>query len=712
MRNSNNGILNNLNNTIQGSGQFGNNGLIINNQAGGVINANGAFPLQFNNGTVTNLGLVEASAGGIAQISVLFVNKTASLLATGVGSAVQFLNSATIQGGTITSAGGAFLGNVGTPILDGSTQGALTIAGTYTVANGTETIFLGTINNTGLIAVIANNSNTILTFSGPVTLTGSGTVTLNQVISNGQPVLRNSNNGILNNVNNVIQGSGQFGNNGLVINNQAGGVINANGGFALAFNNGTLTNLGLVKASAGGTLQFSVAVINANANLLATGSGSSIQLLSGANIQGGTMTSAAGGSVVGTGVPTLDGSSQGPLTLVGTYTVSNTSETVMGGTINNTGTISVLSNNANTFLDFNGAVTLTGGGVITMSQAIANGQPILRNTNNGQIINVNNTIQGAGQLGNNGLVVNNGVAGVIAANAAFPLAMSNATFSNGGLFAITAAPNPGVVSTTNFTQNSSGRFEVAIGGTTAGTQYSQLQNSGTATLAGNLDIVLANGFTPAAGQQFTVITSNAVSGQFAAINSQALPPGLGWSATYNATSVVLTVVNVTFGSSTLTITDLGTGSGTVTDDLGSINCTTTGGTISGTCSASYTGGSVVTLTATPVAGTTFNGWSGGCTGTAQCSVTLNSNQAVSATFVPTGSAFTLNVSLIGTGNGSVTDTSEQIDCINTAGVISGTCSGTYPAGHGSEPFGLGDAAIHVSRAGWEPAAAPGLAVSP
>jgi len=59
---------------------------------------------------------------------------------------------------------------------------------------------------------------------------------------------------------------------------------------------------------------------------------------------------------------------------------------------------------------------------------------------------------------------------------------------------------------------------------------------------------------------------------------------------------------------------------------------------------------------------------------------MNGNQAVSATFVPKGSAFTLNVSLIGTGNGSVTDTSEQIDCINTAGVISGTCSGTYPAG--------------------------------
>jgi YVTN family beta-propeller protein len=679
LRNTSNGILNNANNLIQGSGQFGNNGLIINNQAGGVINANGAFPLQFNNGTVTNLGLIEASAGGTLQISVLFINQTASLLATGAGSAVQFLSGANIRGGTITSAAGAFLGNVGTPVLDGLTQGALTIAGTYTVSNGTETICQGTINNTGLIALTANNANTFLTFSGPVTLTGSGTVTLNQVISNGQPIVRNSNNGILNNVNNLIQGSGQFGNNGLLINNQAGGVINANGTFPLAFNNGTVTNLGLVEASAGGTLQIFVVVINKTANLLATGGGSSIQLMSGSIIQGGTLTSAAGASVVGSAVPTLDGATQGALTLAGTYTVSNGSETILVGTINNTGVILVVSNNGNTFVDFSSAVTLTGGGVLTMSQAVSNGQPILRNINNGQLINVNNTVQGAGQLGNNGLILNNGTSGAIEANAAFPLAMSGATFSNGGLLLINGAPNPGVVSTSNFTQSSSGRFAVAIGGTTAGTQYSQLQNSGTATLAGNLDIVLANGFTPAAGQQFTVLTSNAISGQFAAINSQALPAGLGWSATYNATSVVLTVVNVTFGSSTLTVTDLGTGSGTVTDDLGLINCTTTGGTISGTCSASYTGGSIVTLTATPAAGTSFNGWNA-CQGTAQCSVTLNGNQGVSATFVPTGSAFTLNVSLIGTGNGSVTDTSEQIDCINTAGVISGTCSGTYPAG--------------------------------
>ncbi len=188
-----------------------------------------------------------------------------------------------------------------------------------------------------------------------------------------------------------------------------------------------------------------------------------------------------------------------------------------------------------------------------------------------------------------------------------------------------------MVTTTSYSQAASGHFEVAIGGLTAGTQYSQMQNNGTATLSGNLDIVFRNGFQPASGNQFTIITSNAISGQFAGINSTGLPNGLGWTATYNPGSVVVTAGPVAAGPSTLTVTDLGAGTGTVTDDLGQINCTTTGGVISGTCSASYATGSVVTLTATPGVGSGFSGWST-CAGTGPCSVTMNANQGVSATF--------------------------------------------------------------------------------
>ena len=341
--------------------------------------------------------------------------------------------------------------------------------------------------------------------------------------------------------------------------------------------------------------------------------------------------------------------------------------------------IQVQANNANTFLDFSSNVTLTGGGTISMPQSTSNGQPILRNQNNGILNNVNNLIQGSGQIGNNGLVVNNGPAGIINSNGAFLLQMGSSTFTNQGLLVDNGVPSPGVIPTANYSQASTGRLEVTITAIPAGPQTSVLQNSGTATLSGNLDVVFHGGYVPTLGDHFTVLTSGAISGQFAAIDSPSLPAGLGWSATYNTTSVVITVVTAAGGSATLTVTDLGVGSGTVTDDLGLISCTSTGGVISGTCSASYGNGSIATLTATPAAGSDFTGWNA-CAGTGQCSVTLNGNQSVSATFAPTGSGTTLNVTLIGTGNGTITDNLEQISCTNTAGVTSGTCSASYPPG--------------------------------
>ncbi len=46
--------------------------------------------------------------------------------------------------------------------------------------------------------------------------------------SSGAPILNNANAGALVNVNNLIEGAGQIGNNGLILTNQVGGVINAN----------------------------------------------------------------------------------------------------------------------------------------------------------------------------------------------------------------------------------------------------------------------------------------------------------------------------------------------------------------------------------------------------------------------------------------------------------------------------------------------------
>jgi hypothetical protein len=76
----------------------------------------------------------------------------------------------------------------------------------------------------------------------------------------------------------------------------------------------------------------------------------------------------------------------------------------------------------------------------------------------------------------------------------------------------------------------------------------------------------------------------------------------------------------------LTVAKAGAGSGTLTDSpSGLINC-------GSDCSEPYDAGTQVTLVATPGAGSTFAGWSGACSGTGTCMLTMSANRAVTATF--------------------------------------------------------------------------------
>ena len=83
------------------------------------------------------------------------------------------------------------------------------------------------------------------------------------------------------------------------------------------------------------------------------------------------------------------------------------------------------------------------------------------------------------------------------------------------------------------------------------------------------------------------------------------------------------------GQYTLSISKSGTGSGTVTSSPAGINC-------GSDCSEAYNQGTVVTLTATSSSGSTFTGWSGGgCSGTGSCTVTMDANKTITATFTVT-----------------------------------------------------------------------------
>src|SRR5215469_1233645 len=75
----------------------------------------------------------------------------------------------------------------------------------------------------------------------------------------------------------------------------------------------------------------------------------------------------------------------------------------------------------------------------------------------------------------------------------------------------------------------------------------------------------------------------------------------------------------------LTVAESGSGTGTVTTSPSGIDCPSV-------CSTVFESGATVTLTASPASGSTFAGWSGPCSGTGACTVTMSGTVSVTATF--------------------------------------------------------------------------------
>src|ERR1019366_3130933 len=97
------------------------------------------------------------------------------------------------------------------------------------------------------------------------------------------------------------------------------------------------------------------------------------------------------------------------------------------------------------------------------------------------------------------------------------------------------------------------------------------------------------------------------------------------------------------------------GNGTVTSTDRFINCPDT-------CYYLYPANTQVTLNANPDQGWAFTGWSGACTGTGPCNITMTQNLSVTATF---SSNALLTVST--NGSGTVTSTDGDINCPSICG---------------------------------------------
>ena len=103
----------------------------------------------------------------------------------------------------------------------------------------------------------------------------------------------------------------------------------------------------------------------------------------------------------------------------------------------------------------------------------------------------------------------------------------------------------------------------------------------------------------------------------------------------------------------LSVTRSGSGAGTVTSTPLGINC-------GSDCTNDYDHGTSVTLAATPANNSNFGGWTGACTGTGACEVTMDEARNVNAIFVL--KIHTLTVSRTGSGTGTVMSSPPGINC--------------------------------------------------
>ena len=240
----------------------------------------------------TNTGTLEATNGASSLSNQPSTTRMVRSSPTAAASSVAPNgNNGSIQGGTLNTTGGGTMGSsVGVTciLLDGSTHGALTNAGTFNVADASQVNLVGSIVNSGTFFVNDTGDGANLQIFGDTMLTGGGTITLSSSATNSAflasyPFVASP--PTLTNVNNLIQGSGDIGGNfGLAVVNE--GTIDANvAAGTLSITTNSFTNTNLLEATNGGTLSIQSNIDNQNATILSSGTGSTVDLLNWAREQ-------------------------------------------------------------------------------------------------------------------------------------------------------------------------------------------------------------------------------------------------------------------------------------------------------------------------------------------------------------------------------------------------------------------------------------------
>ncbi len=284
----------------------------------------------------------------------------------------------------------------------------------------------------------------------------------------------------------------------------------------------------------GANLQFSnlsstgSATITTNGGFELNDFSGSFTIFNGASTAGSATLITNGGMVAGAGVghtlffDSSDGGTARAVTKAGAdFDISGLGAAGMGiGSIEGAGTyllgtknLSVGGNDRSTTVagvieGADGSLTKVGLGSLTLSGANAytGGTTV-----DGSILFVDNS-SGSG-TGSGAVMVNSG--GFLGGSGTIA---GTVTVNSGGT--VSPGRSPGKLSINgNYIQKSGAALDVELGGDASGTGFDQLAIDGSATLDGTLNVSLVNGFRPAVGAIFQILTSQSVSGNFAIISS-------------------------------------------------------------------------------------------------------------------------------------------------------------------------------------------------
>ncbi len=673
--------------TIQGSGNIGDGQMALNNS--GTIDANQPtnLILQITNGA-TNTGMLEATNNATLVVEGGTYTNTGGTIQAAPGSTVQFINAATINGGTITQTGGT----IDFPSFSTSTIGAEILnpanAGQVKIDNGAAvTLGVGSsISNAGTITMNSmGNVTELLIGTANVTLSGAGTFTMSNNLENF--IFGTASANQLTNQS-TIQGAGNIGDGQMALNNS--GTIDANQSNALTLqiSNGA-TNTGTLEATSGGTLIFNGGTYT-NTGGIITNNASTVELENSATINGGTVSQTGAGTLKlagGTINTAVTNSTTGTVEVVtstnntiagtlnnpagGQVKIDNASVLTMGAgsSFSNAGAITMNSTvNVTELLIGAANVTLSGTGTLTLSNSAENFIFGALSTN--QLTN-QSTIQGAGNIGDGTMALNNSTTGTIDANQSTPLILqiSNGATNTGKLEATaggTLTFQGGTYTNTGGTilatgANSKVLLESGVtitGGTLTSTSGGVFMDNATATLsgltisAGTVDVL--NGSV--LNLQGTITNKGTINLQSSA-NVTELNIGSGPVTLAGTGKVILSANtnNFILGTGTLTNQNTIEGEGNIGDgEMGLVN--------SGSILANETGANTPSILYIDTGAAGFTNNNGAVNGTV--------NASAKNTLIIEGGAFTNMNTTTGTLTGGIYDATGTLEfAAGTSGIV-------------------------------------------